>query len=436
MFKKILGTCLCMTIILSQALCVMAAPTYVTETKYEADNKIEVTTTINGATKGDQLTYLAYKPVGEETEPTSGNIVYIDQHEITEAETTTYTFSYKTDSTDIGATVKFGGASEAGADIGVTDSSIPGVTYTINLSGGVNETDKKVVASAEGSFTKIACIIGEGKVLTGVSKKVSETTTELATNKWYSSADGFWISNDELAEGATYTLTVTETEADPTVTKLGHETFDKMSDQTTAGSRLCVVGRVEGLCSEYGIIISNTAITTTEGLAPTEVGADGTTIDFSSLSGTYKFKALGKGSNGQFMVSLEDGGTDTFAGVTNIYVYCMKSDNSYVLNEIAQAADAAPYAQAADVSIMSVSDNTPVDVDLESDVIIVEDGAITELPFFEEIIPEDVTAPEVPVEDEIVDIEVPEVSVEDEVVDIEVPEIAVEDEVIDIEING
>lgn len=422
MFRKILCSCLCVMLLLTQAIGVFAAPSsYSVKTTYltgEDSGKIKVETTVSGVAEGDQLTYLAYN-TEVAAEPTSDNIVYIDQHEVKAAEvadnTTTYTFSYKTDSKNIGSTVKYGGVDVNGTGFNASSGKIPGITVKVSLNEAVSSDCAVTVGS--GDFVKINFTYSN--VITAVKKD----ETEVSTDNWFTANDGLWIKATEFDQNATYSVTTTEPTTGETTTAAINGVLREWNKGSNNKDILKAICTIAGNVTEYGIIISNSSDLTSENI--------GTPEDGENFSGTeeksYIFKALGKSSDGKYIIAIEFEGAELFTKEAYyVYAYYKTADGAYVLSSkglnFKKNSDdntEAVEPEQADVSVMSAEDNTP-EGDIDADTIIIEETEIKDLPEVDTDI--DVEIPELPAEDEVIDVEEPEAPAEDEVIEIETPE--------------
>lgn len=419
MFRKILCSCLCVMLLLTQAIGVFAAPSsYSVKTTYltgEDSGKIKVETTVSDVAEGDQLTYLAYN-TEVAAEPTSDNIVYIDQHEVKEDEVTnnvtTYTFSYKTDSKNIGSTVKYGGVDVNGTGFTASSGKIPGITVKVKLNDA--EAVDCAVTVGSGDFVKINFTYNN--VITAVKKDETEVDAE----NWFTANDGLWIKATEFDQNATYSVTTTETTTTAAINGVLREWNEGSDNKKDILRAICTIA---GNVTEYGIIISNSSNLTSETI--------GTPEDGENFSGTeeksYIFKALGKSSDGKYIIAIEFEGAELFTKEAYyVYAYYKTGDNTYVLSSkglnFKKNSDdntEAVEPEQADVSVMSAEDNTP-EGDIDADTIIIEETEIKDLPEVDTDI--DVEIPELPAEDEVIDVEEPEAPAEDEVIEIETPE--------------
>lgn len=289
--KKQLCGLLVGTVLLASGLSAYAENvTYTTSTKYAVGKagKIEVTTTVNGAAAGAQLTYLAYngEAVSKET------IVYVDQIEAKDSETPT--FKYYTDSKNVRATVKFGSDMTGQT---VQQADIPGYKITISAGeGGTVDT-----ASAPGNVIGVPEENGTSLKFFPVkadSGYVVDTITFTGTGSAPQtiSADEFMVGTDgiyvgtEITSDGTLALTFKERETENYSISAVRGVFRAGTEAgaTAASKELTVLASANCPDSaEYGIAISKN----------------------SDMTGAEYYQALGKGADGQFMVKLysEDG---------------------------------------------------------------------------------------------------------------------------------
>ncbi len=160
-----------------------SAANYSTRTLYVAGStdKIEVKTTVTGLAANDEVTYLATTEA--ELNVSEPNVVYIDQYTATPDGNGTQTFTYTTDDSSIGATVK----------MAKSDASF---------------TNGEVIAKADGDSGTIPAVT-EDKILVTIKGDNYKSTAELL------------LTDIETAD--TLVLTIDETQlADKRITGLSY----------------------------------------------------------------------------------------------------------------------------------------------------------------------------------------------------------------------
>lgn len=275
MIKKIVCAALTMAVLLTSAVGVFAAE-YTTSTQYATESgKIIVTSKVDGVAVGDQLTYLAY----EGAEPTDQNIAYIDQVTVAASDLTdtdVYTFTYVTDDDYIGATVKQGGII-SGSAAAVNSGEIPTVPVvgcTIKVNGTIAAT--VTTAPAADTYMDVA--------YDGVPASVKVGDDEV--EGWYATTTGFAIPGTYWDEGE-LALTVTNATPATTVTLDGVKGYEDYK---------AAVVTVAGDADKFGVIFTDDVN------YENVVEIDGENIDAAGKA--VKFVALGKGSDGKFMITV------------------------------------------------------------------------------------------------------------------------------------
>lgn len=149
-----------------------SAATYTSSTTYfNSADTIQVSTTVSGLTAGDEVTYLAFD--GATFNPSSSTIVYVNQYTTASNETTAKTFSYTTDTANVGSTIKMAKADStfanaeainpASSDTDTIDN--PAVAFNIAIDGAPAVTyNVECTPDAENLQTiTLPVVLGPGK---------------------------------------------------------------------------------------------------------------------------------------------------------------------------------------------------------------------------------------------------------------------------------
>ena len=248
------------------------AATYSTRTIYltGAPNYVYVTTTVDGLTTGDEVTYLA----GDTNEP-----IYINQYTVETADGTTKSFSYKTTKAKngvVGATVKMAKADSTFSNsetITTGDSALPETdkfTFTVNVDG-----KEKTKVSFEAADIVGAPSVNLGNIDLGGrvfdSAKIGETTlvAKVGTDIVVTLPDNFVTLNtaNELSSKEDTIEITTKPALAPTVTyssgvKARNYEFtytDTEGEKKITGPMFAIYGTVAGDgVTECGIAVSDT----------------------------------------------------------------------------------------------------------------------------------------------------------------------------------
>ncbi len=298
-----------------------AAMTYdATTTEYYANNQIKVTSTVTGAA-GDTATYLVYnKDLADATAITQGSdIIYVDQYKFTGSETgDKWTFSYVTDSANIGSKIKVGNGATSGA---TAPATIPGITYPVTVK--TSETTWGTYAytdAAEYSWYKIPFATSQSIV-----ESVEVNGAELSTEKWFTSVDALWLADDAgLKKDGKDEITVVVEDAQLSAKTISMAYFDGTEETEANGydaiddannedyqKSVVAVGQVTGNCGDFGIIIG-------ESVEAIKNCLEAMNAEGSAYTGANAFKperisasalpSLGKNSEGKFAIRVYDDG--------------------------------------------------------------------------------------------------------------------------------
>ena len=249
------------------------AATYSTRTIYlkGEPNYVYVTTTVDGLTAGDEVTYLA----GETSDP-----IYINQYTVETADGTTKSFSYKTTkdraSKVVGATVKMAKADSTFSNsetITTSESALPETdkfTFTVNVDGvektkvsfeaadivgatsvnlGNVDLGGKVFDFAKIGDITVTATVGESVVVTLPDNFVTLTTANELSSKEATieittkSAEAPSVTYSSGVKAKDYEFTYTDTDGKKTIT----------------GPMFAIYGTVAGDgVTECGIAVSDT----------------------------------------------------------------------------------------------------------------------------------------------------------------------------------
>ncbi len=296
MLKRLVSAVVGVTCIAATVGVSAATPSVVTTTVYNgADtSKIKVTSTVQGegVETGNIYTYLAYDKTVETV--TDGNqIAYIDQQT---ADGTTVTFEYVTESRWIDSKIKVGGKDKTGVAYTANGSTtIPSPATKVNVSvNGESAEAQEVNLTDLDAYVQIS--------FTDTNPVSSVTVSGKESVDWFAGSGCVWILAGDLTNGATVTITT----AGATVAA-AYDTLagGYLADDSGVKS-LIVAGKVTGndATTGYGIEIATNK----------------------EFTGSTKYKALGKGSNGEFAIKLQDLANGGLTGDT-VYARAFYGEN-------------------------------------------------------------------------------------------------------------
>ncbi len=274
MLKRLVSAVVGVTCIAATVGVSAATPSVATTTVYNgADtSKIKVTSTVQGegVETGNIYTYLAYDKTVETV--TDGNqIAYIDQQT---ADGTTVTFEYVTESRWIDSKIKVGGKDKTGVAYTANgNTTIPSPATKVNVSvNGESAEAQEVDLTNKKAYVRLSVAVFE---------PVSNVTVSDKSVEWFAGNGYVWILAGDLTNGATVTITTAAAAEAAYDTLAG----GYLADDSGVKS-LIVAGKVTGndAITEYGIEIADNA----------------------EFNGATQYKALGKGSNGEFAIKLQD----------------------------------------------------------------------------------------------------------------------------------
>ena len=276
MLKRLVSAVVGVTCIAATVGVSAATPNVLTSTAYNAADatKIEVTSTVSGTdvATGNIYTYLAYDKSVTDTVTQGSQIVYIDQKT---ADGSTVTFKYVTESRWIDSKIKVGGKDAQGqAYTANGDTTIPSPATKVNVSvNGESIGEQEVNLTDSEAYVSLTF---------NDSKPVSNVTVDDASVDWFAGNNCVWILASALKHGAAVAIT---TEA--AAVEAAYDTLAGGYLANDGGVKsLIVAGKVTGndANTEYGIEIADNA----------------------EFNGATQYKALGKGSNGEFAIKLQD----------------------------------------------------------------------------------------------------------------------------------
>ena len=230
-------------------------------------NYVYVTTTVNGLTTGDEVTYLA----GDTSDP-----IYINQYTVETADGTTKSFSYKTTkdrSGVVGATVKMAKTDSTfsnPATITDGDTKLPDTdkfTLTVNVDG---TKAKDFTFEAYDVTSKIFALdgvaLGSGKTIKSATYGDESVTASVGANDVISVTINGGLTtitaNNEMAVTNGTLNIVTENVKEPSIaytSGVKSKSYEyKVDDNTTiTGPMFAIYAAVEGSdVAEYGIAVS------------------------------------------------------------------------------------------------------------------------------------------------------------------------------------
>lgn len=277
----------------------VSAMSVTTSTEYrESDIKVETTVSDENLDK-TMLTYLAFK--GEPSD--ASNIVYVDQ---IIADSNTETFSYITQYSNIGSTVKVGGRDSEGTALTPNESDgsigeIEGVPVTVD---GVLATNVSFTAeSNEDGLVKIVYAGIADDVIVGLQND----GTAVENDDYFIGSNCIWVKSSILDTDKTLNVITESVEQDAQTIALGYIPANEFTSVTETENSVIAVGKVLGDVDEFGIIYSvdNSFSNYT----------NYSDIDENTEAGDIAFPALGKGTNGLFAVEVFN--VNNFIGTGN-----------------------------------------------------------------------------------------------------------------------
>mgnify|MGYP004658978001 FL=1 len=308
MLKRLVSAVVGVTCIAATVGVSAATPNVSTSTVYNGTGTIKVVSTVSGASSGNIYTYLAYDK--NVTTVTQGSeIVYIDQKT---ADGVTVAFEYVTKNDNVGSKVKVGGKSADGTAFEANDTNtIPALATAVNVK--VNNGDAtrvEVDLSDTTAYVQLS--------FTDTNPVSSVTVSGKESVDWFAGSGCVWILAGDLTNGATVTITTAEA-----AVAVAYDTLAGGYLANDGGVKsLIVAGKVTGndATTDYGIEIATT----------------------SEFTGSTKYKALGKGSDGTFAIKLQDLANGNLTGDT-VYARAYYGENhadKYVMLSINGAVDA------------------------------------------------------------------------------------------------
>lgn len=277
-FKVVSALALTVALMVSTGVVSFAAATYTTSTTYVKDGIIEVTSVASGLGTGDMATYVAYN----NNEFSEANAVYIDQATAVDGEDVIFT--YQTESDNVKATVKFGGSTEDSA----RDATPEGWTVYVYVYG--QDTPITVIVPMmdeeyDGEYIPrdlVGVPFVEGEVVSAITVDGEEIDA--------------WSVKDSVV---TIWTTKIKDESVVHITTQSVSPEVKLGDVIGSEGSITAFGRVIGVVSDFGILISGTNPDSTD-----TTSYDAASIDYSTE--TVKLPALGSGAKGGFCVQFQD----------------------------------------------------------------------------------------------------------------------------------
>lgn len=297
---------------------VFAATYQGTTTKYVSDGTIQVETTITGGEAEQVATYLVYKEELESvTAIDSGaDIVYIDAYEFTGADGGSYTFTYRTDSSNVGAKIAMG------ADVTLSDvPTVDGITVVYNEVTQATKMDPLPEDADAEEWVLIPCAATGTVSDVKISSTESglSTATALADGEYFEGAGGIWVKDTSIPTDInTIYVSATEENATLALATLGMTYISAAADEGGENAdSVVVVGQVVGNASEFGIILGNSA--------------DAVNNYTEDTTDVQKLQAFGKNADGNFAIRVYD--TDGFEDEALYAVTYCKVDGAYQFAE-------------------------------------------------------------------------------------------------------
>ena len=273
--KRVVAIAAITTMLCAMCISASAAATYnSTTTYYNGLDKIQVNTSVSGLTANDEVTYLAYEVAAGAAstafDPETSTIVYVNQYT---ASGTTATFSYVTDTTNVGSSIKMAkadstfangekitaGEGEKGTIAAAT------VDFKVKIDGIDKETYKVECVKGLQTIT-IPVAIGAGKT---VSALTIGTTTYKAGDVIVTPTG---ITVDFDVEAVSYDVAITTTAVDdnaiapPTAVaySIDYKYSEDINGETVSGTAYAIIADatntpVDGY--EIGVVFSDNEIT-------------------------------------------------------------------------------------------------------------------------------------------------------------------------------
>lgn len=299
MLKRVVSSVVSVACLLSATGAFAATNYQATKTEYYANNQIKVTSTISGE-NGDTATYLVYdKSVTDVSEITGTDIVYVDQYKFTGSEENNkWTFSYVTDNSNIGATIKVGNGATSEKN---APTAIPGISYPVTVTCGENTWETTGMTDAdETGWVKIPFSTTQSLV-----EKVTLNGTELGVEKWFTGADALWIcatwDNNSNKVVVTAKSAATTVKMDGMTYLAGAETENP--DGYTDPS-IVAVATVTGSSENVGIILASNKENIQNYVSGLSRWNGESATDETNKTGI--FPALGVNNDGKFAIRIYD----------------------------------------------------------------------------------------------------------------------------------
>lgn len=314
MLKRVVSSVVSVACLLSATGAFAATNYEATKTEYY-EGKIKVTSTISGE-NGDTATYLVYdKTVADVSGITGTDIVYVDQYKFTGSEAgSKWTFSYVTDNSNIGATIKVGNGATSADN---APNAIPGISYPVTVKCGETEWETTGTTDAdETGWVKIPFSTTQSLV-----KSVKLNGTELDADKWFTGADALWIYNTSWNT----TSNTVEVEAQNAVSDVKMNSMTYIAGEATGNPdgftdpSIVAVATVTGSSENVGIILTQDKSKIEDFISTLSLDGESNTNTTNKIG---IFPALGVNSQGQFAIRIYDDTTFTPGSTWYAVAYC------------------------------------------------------------------------------------------------------------------
>lgn len=313
--KKAIAIASVTSMLCAYSVSASAATTYTSSTKYyNGAEKVNVSTTVNGLEKGDEVTYLAFG--GNAFDPATSKIVYVNQYTTADTETTSKTFSYVTDAANIGSTVKMAKSDSTFANAETINpssetSQIQSAKVKFNITVDSASYTPTLDLTPGAQWITLPIKIAAGKEIStmtiGETAYTSEDVIVTSENIQFEYTLAY---DDEEITGSITTRDIADyTGVAPTV--LGafknKEFSETINDETVAGYAYAILADATNtpIGNEYGIALSKTA----------------SFADAETPSDALYLKSSGRGTDNKFAVVYVD---DADATGTVYYATYMK----------------------------------------------------------------------------------------------------------------
>ncbi|MBE7052759.1 MAG: hypothetical protein E7391_00595 [Ruminococcaceae bacterium] len=337
--KKVIAVAAVTAMLCASCISASAATYTSTTTYYNGVDKIQVTTNVSGLAANDEVTYLAYAGEGD-FNPATSTIVYVNQYTVGSEETAAKTFSYVTDSANVGSSIMMAKADsnfENGAVINPAENdtdTIDGAAVTFNVSVDGAAAVATQVEAAKGNVQVSIPVTLTGKEVVAVVIDNSIAATEVIVTENS-------IKVPMNITKTSYDIAVTTKDADVAIAAptfvAGAKEFNKevtVADETVTGTVYTVIADATYTPVEYevGVAFADEALFTKD--------ATGTAI-----GGATYYASIGnaRGSDGKYAIVIVDEENQS-EGKVYYATYMKDAEGNYTYGSIGSIDLTAPQA--------------------------------------------------------------------------------------------